>query len=74
MNLFASTEPSRKLEATLKARGVDHRAIVDRHRANLPASGVELLDYHLAHGGRVDDRNGDWLCWPIVPNDAEADA
>ena len=53
MNLFASTEPSRKL---------------------LPASGVELLDYHLAHGGRVNDRNGDWLCWPIVPDDAEADA
>ena len=30
MNLFASTEPSRKLEATLKAQGVDYRAIVDR--------------------------------------------
>ena len=35
---------------------------------------AELLDYHLAHGGRVNDRNGDWLCWPIVPDDAEADA
>jgi hypothetical protein len=30
MNLFASTEPSRKLEATLKAQGIDYRAIVER--------------------------------------------
>ena len=30
MNLFASTEPSRKLEATLKAQGVEYRATVKR--------------------------------------------
>jgi hypothetical protein len=30
INLFDSTEPSRKLETTLKNQGVDYRAIVDR--------------------------------------------
>jgi hypothetical protein len=30
INLFDSTEPSRKLETTLKAQGVDYRAVADR--------------------------------------------
>jgi hypothetical protein len=33
----------------------------------------ELLAYHLEHGGRICDRTGAWLCWPLV-DDEEADA
>ena len=41
--------------------------------ARLNVSVAYLIEFHLAHGGQIDDATGDLICW-IAADKAEADA